>query len=175
MIPAQGSSRRVVLGALPLAAASALVGCSWTRAAREHTATPAAAATADDLLRGAALRSEHALLVAYDRAIAAYPSIAATLRAVRAHHAEHVSRLVPATPTTVATPTTAPATTPATTATAATGAAQAGVAGLLTLERAAATALRTQCLAASASLAPLLASIHAAETAHADLLAPLVG
>ncbi|WP_322751567.1 MULTISPECIES: hypothetical protein [unclassified Frankia] len=170
MIPAQGSSRRVVLGALPLAAASALVGCSWTRAAREHTATPAAA-TADDLLRGAALRSEHALLVAYDRAIAAYPSIAATLRAVRAHHAEHVSRLVPATPATAATP----ATTPATTATAATGAAQASVAGLLTLERAAATALRTQCLAASASLAPLLASIHAAETAHADLLAPLVG
>ncbi len=174
MIPAQGSSRRVVLGALPLAAASALVGCSWTRAAREHTATPAAA-TADDLLRGAALRSEHALLVAYDRAIAAYPSIAATLRAVRAHHAEHVSRLVPATPATAATPTTTPATTPATTATAATGATQASVAGLLTLERAAATALRTQCLAASASLAPLLASIHAAETAHADLLAPLVG
>jgi hypothetical protein len=44
------------------------------------------------------------------------------------------------------------------------------VAGLLTAERGAATAHRAGCLAATAALAPLLASLYAAETAHVDLL-----
>jgi hypothetical protein len=186
MIPGHESSRRVVLGALSLAAV--LVGCSWTRSARPRDDS-VRGNNIDDALLLSAIESEHGLLSAYDHAILAYPSIAATLRVVRAHHVEHVSRLTPATPAPSGVRPSAPggsrtassppmATSPprATVGPGRSDAAvspQAAVAALLKLERAAATSLHTQCLAASAGLAPLLASIHAAETAHADLLAPL--
>ncbi|WP_239341180.1 hypothetical protein [Frankia sp. CiP3] len=171
MIPGHGCSRRALLGVLPMTAATALAGCSWTRSPREPATTPVTTTT-DDTLRRSAVESEQGLLVAYDRAILAYPSVAATLRVVRAHHAEHVSRLMAATTAAPGGP--SPAVTVASTPDVATSA-PTTMAALLKLERGAAASLRAQCLAASASLAPLLASIHAAETAHGELLAPLVG
>ncbi len=164
MIRGQGSSRRFVLGALPLVAAT-LAGCSWTRSVPGPVTTPDARTT-DDVLRASATQAEQRLLAAYDSAILAHPSIMAMLRVVRAHHAEHADHLGSAA-------TGAPAAGPAPAVTDRAASQQATVAALVTLERQTAVALRAQCLDASVYLAPLLASICAAETAHVDLLAPL--
>ncbi len=194
----QELTRRGVLGALPLAATAALTSCSWTRSVRDPGSSTGADA-ADDALRGSVAESEQGLLIAYDQAILAHPSIAATLAVLRTHHAEHASRLgspttgveapgasgspgahggrSPATGSTVAgfaaaRPVTAPPSLSGPTADRATSQ-QATVAALVRLEQQAAALLRAKCLVAAAGLAPLLASIHAAELAHADLLAPL--
>ncbi|WP_131768289.1 hypothetical protein [Candidatus Protofrankia californiensis] len=190
----QGLSRRGVLGALPLVATAGLTSCSWTRSVHDpdNSTSPNAV---DDALRESVAQSEQGLLIAYDRAILAHPSIAATLAVLRAHHAEHAGRLgspptgtgspraprspaegSPAAGSTVAGFTAGPATAapvlpdPATDRAASQ---QATVAALVRLEQQAAALLRAKCLVAAAGLAPLLASIHAAELAHADLLAPL--
>ncbi|WP_131787401.1 hypothetical protein [Protofrankia symbiont of Coriaria ruscifolia] len=193
----QGLSRRGVLGALPLVATAGLTSCSWTRSVHDpdNSTSPNAV---DDALRESVAQFEQGLLIAYDRAILAHPSIAATLAVLRAHHAEHAGRLgspptgtglpraprspgspaegSPAAGSTVAGFAAGPATAapvlpgPATDRAASQ---QATVAALVRLEQQAAALLRAKCLVAAAGLAPLLASIHAAELAHADLLAPL--
>jgi hypothetical protein len=91
---------------------------------------------------------------------------------VRSHHVEHVRALsaaaaVPATPS----PPAAAAGTPPTAAR--TGGTAAALAELARLERAAAQTHRAGCLTSAGALATLLASVHAAETAHADLLGRL--
>ncbi|WP_250287381.1 hypothetical protein [Frankia sp. CiP1_Cm_nod2] len=174
-------SRRGVLGALPLAAtaaltgalASELTGCSWTRSAY-GPGGPGGPDTVDNTLLEAVTRSEQGLLVAYDQAILAHPSIAATLAVLRAHHAEHAGRIGSAVTGGFTIMTSPPGTPQQTTVPQQTAASQqATVAALVQLERQAAALLRARCLTAAVGVVPLLASIHASELAHADLLTQL--
>ncbi|OHV49978.1 hypothetical protein [Pseudofrankia sp. BMG5.37] len=192
-------SRRAVL-ALPAAgvAAAGLVtaaGCSESRPAGTPAPPPVDLAAAQ-----AAARAERDLLVDYDAAIARHPALAALLGGLRAHHAQHLAALatqVPAlatatpdgTVTSGGSPSASAPATPSGAATApAAGTSLPGSAGpqpgaddspaarasalaeLATSERAAADEHRAGCLAATGGLAPLLASLRAAESCHADLL-----
>ncbi|ONH31248.1 hypothetical protein [Pseudofrankia asymbiotica] len=191
-------SRRAVL-ALPAAgvAAAGLVttaGCTESRPAGAPAPPPVDLAAAR-----AAARTERDLLVDYDAAIARHPALAALLGGLRAHHAQHLAALttqVPAlataTPDGVASgggPSVSAPATPSGAATApAAGASPPGSAGaqpgaddspaarasalaeLATAERTAADEHRASCLTATGGLAPLLASLRAAESCHADLL-----
>ncbi|WP_131772793.1 MULTISPECIES: hypothetical protein [Protofrankia] len=187
-------SRRGVLGALPLAATAVLAGRSWNRSAY-GPGEPSGPDTVDSALFEAATRSEQGLLVAYDQAIRTHPAIAATLTVLRAHHVEHVGRLgsaatgggltiasglpgIPRAPGAFGSATARPTTAQLATADQATPqrsavSQQVTVAALVQLEQQAAALLRTRCLTAAAAVVPLLASIHAAELAHADLLTQL--
>jgi hypothetical protein len=180
-------TRRAALGLTGLTVLGlAGVGCDG------HVGTPRASPTiaASDLAAATdATRSERALLTAYDTAIRRHPSLTGILSTVRAQHAEHARALTARLPT-PAGGTTAPATTPATPA-GRTGQATpdrdtgagAGIpadsalarasslAELIRAEQTAAAAHRRACLRATGALAPLLASLCAAESAHADLLA----
>jgi hypothetical protein len=156
-------------------------GCGGPAGAPRATPTIAASdlAAATD-----AARSERALLTAYDSAIRRHPSLTGILATVRAQHAEHARALTAQLPA-PAGGTTAPATpagrtgpTGQATPDRGTGipadSAQARVSSLAELIRAeqtAAAAHRRACLRATGALAPLLASLCAAESAHADLLA----
>jgi hypothetical protein len=172
----------VLLATVPVLVAS---GCTVGSAAAPSRA---AAEITDDALRARALAREQILVAAYDRAAVLHPSLATILAAVRDHHARHATVFAPRGPS--AAPSSAghgvrapgPASTgipggdaatrgslPTVPDTAAGRAAT--VKGLRDLERQAASDGRAACLAASASLAPILASIRAAETAHDDLLA----
>jgi hypothetical protein len=157
--------RRSLLAAFPLLAAG-LAGCEVDE---ESAAVPAAGAAAT-----AAVRVEWGLLAAYDRAIADHPGLADTLRAVRSHHVEHIRALsaAAAVPATRISPT-ATAGTPSTTAR--TGGPAATLAELARLERAAAQTHRAGSLTSAGALATLLASVHAAETMHVDLLGRFAG
>ncbi|MEX5708043.1 hypothetical protein AB1484_06925 [Parafrankia sp. FMc6] len=188
-----GPSRRAFLAVLPLAGTGGLLlagmsGCTTsTGGASTSRVTPA-----DVTAAGAAHTRETALIEAYDSAIDQHPGLAETLRAIRAQHAEHARELVaqglpeaataPATTGAPAgastpsgaglrsspaadTPPPAGSDTPETRATT--------LSALAELERTTAAAHRTGCLAAGAGLAPLLASLCAAESAHAELVAAL--
>lgn len=143
-------------------------------------------------VRRRAVAAERALLARYAAVLAAHPQLANRLAQVVADHEAHLARLLgtgaattpaappPATPASAATPmTTAPATSTATPAVSATPTAtvpaQPGVAlrALVAAERTAATDRIEDTLAATAALAPLLASIGGSEAAHAATL--LVG
>ncbi|WP_242666174.1 MULTISPECIES: hypothetical protein [Parafrankia] len=187
-----GPSRRAILAAVPLVGAGASVllasaGCtSSDPVAPTPTANPADVAAAT-----AAHQREAELLTAYDAAISRHPGLATTLRTIRAHHADHASDLAAlglpgvgasATSATSAAPTTsaAAATEPTTSAgdpapntadPADTSETQAAtLTALAALEGTTATAHRAGCLTASTGLAGLLASLCAAESAHAELI-----
>ncbi|WP_157472365.1 hypothetical protein [Frankia sp. EAN1pec] len=194
-----GPSRRAFLAALPLAGTGWLLLAGMSGCTTSTGGAPASRVTpADVTAAGAAHTRETALIEAYDGAIDQHPGLAETLRAIRAQHAEHARELVarglPEAATAAGT-----TGTPATTGAAA-GASTPARAGLRSspaaatpppagsdtpetrattlstlaeLERTTAAAHRTGCLAAGAGLAPLLASLCAAESAHAELVAAL--
>jgi hypothetical protein len=180
------ATRRTALGLTGLTVLGlAGVGCEGPAGAPRATPTVAASdlAAATD-----AARSERALLTAYDTAIRRHPSLTEILSTVRAQHADH-SRALAAQLPAPASGTTAPA--PPAGGTGTTGQATpdrglgAGtgipadspqarastLAELIRAEQTAAAAHRHACLRATGALAPLLASLCAAESAHADLLA----
>ncbi|WP_307838673.1 MULTISPECIES: hypothetical protein [unclassified Frankia] len=183
-------SRRAVL-ALPatgLAAtglATLAAGCS-TKLPTSSVEPPVDLAAAQ-----AAAGTERALLARYDAAIASHPALTGLLAGLRAHHAQHLSALATLVPgVSTADPTTTPsaggsgtpAASPAGAAATPTGPATAPVddstaarasalAALAAAERTAAGAHRAGCLSTTTRLAPLLASLYAAESCHADLLA----
>jgi hypothetical protein len=163
--------------------------------------SPDAADIHDDALRGAARVREAALVAAYTRAAQLHPNLAGIFGTLRDHHLRHAARLTiggtappgrahdspsatstPAGPTERATsarattgppaPGRLPAATPPDARATPSGHAST-LAALRDLERRAAAAGRAECLTASAAAAPLFASITAAETAHADLLAAI--
>ena len=151
-----GPTRRAVLAggpALLLAAA-----CSADEPApRPEPVDP------DDALRSAAAERERALLREYDAALAARPGLAPRLVPVRGHHAEHLEALLGPVPTGSPSPTPTAAVPPAVPPPADDAAA---LARLVEAERAAATAHAADCLTASRSLAPVLASLSAGELSH---------
>ncbi|MGF7239097.1 MAG: hypothetical protein ACQSGP_29700 [Frankia sp.] len=180
-------SRRAVLATIPVVVAG---GCTVGRPA--PPSGPSAAQITDDGLRTRARSREFTLVAAYEQAAAMHPGLASVLIPVRDHHSRHAAALAPPSGTSP-TPTTPSATTPSTaTATPTTPSPATAAAGrsagplatvadtptgrattitaLRKLEVQAALAGRDACLAASAALAPVLASIRAAETAHGDLL-----
>ncbi|KPM57202.1 hypothetical protein ACG83_05465 [Frankia sp. R43] len=178
-----GPSRRAILAAVPLVGAGASVllasaGCTGSDpVAPTPTANPADVAAA-----AAAHQREAELLTAYDAAISRHPGLATTLRTIRAHHADHASDLAAlglpgvGAPTTSAAAATAPTTStgdpvPNTAAPADTSETQAAtLTTLAALEGTTAAAHRAGCLTASTGLAGLLASLCAAESAHAELI-----
>ncbi|WP_157734828.1 hypothetical protein [Pseudofrankia inefficax] len=187
-------SRRAVL-ALPatgLAAAglgTLAAGCS-TKLPTSAVEPPVDLAAAQ-----AAAGTERALLARYDAAIASHPALTGLLAGLRAHHAQHLAALAALVPgVSTADPTTTPSAggsstpaaspaggagtptgTPPGTATApvddSTAARASALAALAAAERGAAGAHRATCLSTTTRLAPLLASLYAAESCHADLLA----
>ncbi|OHV38146.1 MULTISPECIES: hypothetical protein [Pseudofrankia] len=190
-------SRRAALAlpatGLAVTGLATIAGCTESRPAGAPAPPPVDLAAAR-----AAARTEHDLLADYDAVIARHPALAALLGGLRAHHTQHLAALaaqVPALATASpdgATPggpsATALATPSGTTTAPAVGASPSGSAGaqpgaddspaarasalaeLATAERTAADAHRASCLAATSGLAPLLASLRAAESCHADLL-----
>lgn len=196
-----GPSRRAFLAALPLTGTGGLLLVGMSGCTTSTGGAPASRVTpADVTAAGAAHTRETALIEAYDSAIDQHPGLAETLRAIRAQHAEHARELVAqglpeaATATAAGTPGA-----PATTGAPAGGSTPSGaglrsspaadtpppagsdtpetrataLSALAELERTTAAAHRTGCLAAGAGLAPLLASLCAAESAHAELVAAL--
>ena len=184
------------MGSLAL---TALTGCTGSGAGGPAgTVDPRDAAAAST-----AASRETGLIQAYDAALQRHPALADFLGVVRAHHTEHLRALAThATPGPTGTPS-APASAAGTAAPdrgGSPGGAQpsglgagsgtpadpaaladtlesraATLAELAELERTAAAAHRTDCLAVSGQLAPLLASLCAAESAHAELLAQSTG
>ncbi|MEO6204442.1 MAG: hypothetical protein ABIO67_03535 [Mycobacteriales bacterium] len=125
---------------------------------------PQAPPDPDISLRGAAIVRERTLLVAYDAALIAHPSLRATLAPLRADHATHLDRLtgqLPGTPAPAADPT-PPSAPPATAA--------GQRAALRALERSTQAAHRDAAITASRVLAPVLASLAACEASHAVVL-----
>lgn len=148
-------SRRALLGTaavLPLAACTA-----------EDRPPPP---DPDDALRAEAVEREHWLLREYDAVLLALPDLAPRLTPLRGHHAEHLLALTgaPSTPSPDVSGDPVPAVPPPATAAAA-------LAGLADAERAAAGGHRSGAVAASRSLAALLATLAAAETSHPVSLA----
>ena len=160
MSSATGPTRRAVLAGGP---ALLLTACTADRAApRPAPVDP------DDALRTAAAERERALLRDYDAVLAARPGLAARLVPVRGHHAEHLEALLGRAPT--GSPSSSPtaAVRPAVPPPADDAAA---LARLVEAERAAGDAHALDCLAASRSLAPVLASLSASELSHPVALA----
>jgi hypothetical protein len=135
--------------------------------------------------------TERDLLARYDATIASHPALRGLLAGLRAHHAQHLAALamlVPGVSTTdpAVTPSgtagvrpsrgpssgpTTPATMPATAPVDDSAAGRASaLAALAKAERAAAGAHQARCQSTTTGLAPLLASLSAAESCHADLL-----
>jgi hypothetical protein len=117
----------------------------------------------DDALRAAAAERERALLREYDAVLTARPGLAARLVPVRGHHAEHLEALVGPPPTASPSPSATAAVPPAVPPPADDAAA---LARLVAAERAAGDAHAADCLAASRTLAPVLASLSASELSH---------
>jgi len=188
-------SRRAVL-ALPAAGLAAVglaaAGCTGARSGGAPVPSSADLAAA-----ASAARTERDLLAGYDAAIARHPGLAALLGGLRAQHAQHLAALAAQVPTlATATPSDGSGGSPSGTAgTAGTAsprvpasafapgnagpsagvddsppARAAALTQLAAAERTAADAHRAGCLAATTSLVPLLASLRAAESCHADLL-----
>lgn len=119
----------------------------------------------DVALLAAAVAREQALLVAYDDALLAHPSLAGLLAPLREEHQQHLDRLQPPSPSaTPTTPTPDASATPEPTRPAPDRAALAG------LERAASTAHGAAAVTASRRLAPVLASLSASEASHLVVL-----
>jgi hypothetical protein len=137
----QPTRRSVLTAAAVGGAAAGLTGCT------SKTRTAPAPVDPDVALRTAAAAREQALLDAYDAVIAASPAQAARLAPLRAEHVEHLTALG---------------------ATAAPG--RAAATDLKALERITAAAHATAVLTASRRLAPLLASLAAAESTHVVVL-----
>ncbi|WP_307792370.1 hypothetical protein [Streptomyces verrucosisporus] len=161
------------------AAALLLTGCSW----EEPTAAERGLASAGERLRGAAARGSAALLVRYDRTLAAHPDLAERLEPLRADVARHVKAFggtgsgASAGPKASGTPKASESTggSPAPDASRSTGAgvpADPGraLAALANAERAAADALTRALDGAPPELARLLASVAAAGAVHVYLL-----
>lgn len=149
-------SRRTLLGA---AAALPLAGCTSDDG-------PPPPPDPDDALRAEAVERERSLLREYDAVLLALPDLAVRLTPLRGHHAEHLLALTGAasTPAPEASGDPVPAVpVPATAA--------AALAGLADAERAAATGHRAGALAASRSLAAVLATLSASEASHPVALA----
>jgi hypothetical protein len=125
----------------------------------------------DDALRSAAAERERALLREYDAVLAARPALAPRLTAVRAHHAEHLEALLGPPPSPSASPSASPAPTGAVPPTVPPADDASALARLVAAERAAGDAHAADCLAASRSLAPVLASLSASELSHPVALA----
>ncbi|WP_018504584.1 hypothetical protein [Parafrankia discariae] len=175
-----GPSRRALLAALPLAGTGGLLLAGMSGCTTSSNGAPASRVTpADVTAAGAARTRETALIAAYDSAIDRHPDLARTLRAIRAQHAGHARELaargLPEAATTTPA-TTTPTATATATATAGTDTARtlaSTLNALAELERTTAAAHRAGCLSAGAGLAPLLASLCAAESAHAELVTAL--
>ena len=117
----------------------------------------------DDALRSAAAGRERALLREYDAVLAARPGLAERLAPVRGHHAEHLEALLGPPPTGSPSPSSTAAVPPAVPPPPDDAAA---LARLVAAERAAGDAHAQDCLAASRTLAPVLASLSASELSH---------
>ena len=161
---------RLGIGALGIEALGG--GLSLTACTRTDSSDPLppdedvdASVDPDGQVRAAALTRERALLAAYDAALLAPTSSAGLLRRLRAEHAEHLAALGddPA-----ASP--APSGSPAASATPSPSRAR-GLTALRAAERSAARGHARDALGASRQLAPLLASLAAAETSHLEALA----
>ena len=163
----QVSRRRVLLG---LGAALLVSGCSSALPAGDE---PLDAPTVDPdrEIRQAAADAERALLAAYAATIARHPALTERLAVLSAQHDEHLAAFsdTQASPPGPSQAATATAITPDT----ATGVPDdplAAVAALTAAERAAANRSLDDLDVASQALARLLASVGAAEAAHAALL-----
>jgi hypothetical protein len=169
-------SRRRVLSAAAGLGATLLVtsACSSQSSAdRQPTATPSIGP--DVGIREGAAEAERALLAAYAATIARHPELTERLAAPSAHHEEHLSALSPLSPPATPTPTvSAPASSPAAGGAGVSSGVPddplAAVAALATAERVAAGRQLEYLGAASPGLARLLASVGAAEAAHAAVL-----
>lgn len=145
-------TRRRLLLAAGAAAALGAAGCSSTSEGTDATG----AADADVLLADVAT-DEQGLIARYDAAIAAFPGMAAPLRAIRDQHADHLAALG-----------TRPRAVPSAGAPATPDGA---IAGLRDAERQAARARRAACVAADdTQVARLLALIAASEASHVPAL-----
>ena len=156
-----GPTRRAVLAGGP--ALLLAVGCT-----ADAPAPRPAPVDPDDALRSAAAERERALLREYDAVLAARPGLAPRLVPVRGHHAEHLQALLgpPETASPDPSPTgSGPAAVPPPADDAA------ALARLVAAERAAGDAHAADCLAASRTLAPVLASLSASELSHQVALA----
>ena len=164
-----GPTRRAVLAGAPLLLLTAVSTAACTSpepAPRPEPVDP------DDALRSAAAERERALLREYDAVLAARPALAPRLTAVRAHHAEHLEALLGPSPSPSAGPAPASAVASAVPSSPPAPADDASaLARLVAAERAAGDAHAADCLAASRSLAPVLASLSASELSHPVALA----
>lgn len=187
-MPAAGRTRREVLGGLgwagvgaaglPVASAIVLAGCTpGPDRPRPPDPAPSAALDPDEAVVRRGVEAERRLLAVHAAAIAADPALAAGLAPLTAEHEAHLgalSALLP-TPATARPSASAPGPTasrssaPAATAAPAPTRA-AAVAALASAEDEAAAARIDDALAASPSLARLLAGIGASESTHAVLL-----
>lgn len=178
-VPGDQLSRRraLVLGLSTALVASA--GCSSPSVA-DPDPSDRLSIDPDVAIREAAAQAERGLLAAYTATATRHPDLAARLAASAAHHAEHLAALAGATATPEATSTTTSAALATATATPTprdTGAAAAipddplaAIAALAVAEREAAANRLDDLEGASPALARLLASVGAAEAAHAALL-----
>jgi hypothetical protein len=169
----QVSRRRVLLLLTTTASLVGAAGCSSPSAANpdpidRSTVDPDAA------IQETAADAERALLAAYAATVARHPELSGIVAAPSTHHAEHLAALTDGTMTPAATAT-ASGGSPTTPRSAALSPAvsddpRAAVAALAAAERAAAAHRLKNLDAASPALARLLASVGAAEAAHAALL-----
>jgi hypothetical protein len=163
--PPGAVSRRVVLLA---AAVPVAVGCV---ARRGSPGAPAPDPDAEISARVA--RAEQALLARYADTVRRHPSLASRLNPLASEHAAHLVALTshpPGGPSTAASATPTPTSGRPGPAVAVPADAARAVAALATAERQAARARIGDAVAASITLAPVLASIGGAEAAHAALL-----
>jgi hypothetical protein len=154
--PTPGPTRRAVLAGGPVLLLAA--ACS-----ADEPAPRPAPVDRDDALRSTAAERERALLREYDAALAARPGLGPRLIPVRGHHAEHLEALLGQPPTGSPSPSSTAAVPPAVPPPADDAAA---LARLVEAERAAGDAHASDCLRASRSLAPVLASLSASELSH---------
>lgn len=140
-----------------------LAGC--TGAAPDPSPSPSPKLVDPDVaLRAAAVERERGLLAAYDEALAADPSRATLLAPLRAEHAAHLGALEVAAMA-------PPSTSPDSSSRPGAAAVRTATARLRSVERRAAAEHAADALPASRALAQLLASLAAAEAAHAVALA----
>lgn len=165
-------TRRVVLAGT-LGAVGGVAGCSRRPAARAPTAAHRTSATAvdpDRLIAQRVAAGERELIAMYAGTLATHPQLRSLLEPVAAEHARHLTALQAALglPSSPSSPSTSP---PASTGSGRGLSPAAAVRQLSRAETAAATDRLADVLAAGdAGLARLLASVGAAEAAHAALL-----
>lgn len=184
--PPSAPSRRSALitgcaGLVGLAASgTAVTACGRGGGAPAPSDPPAPAPDPDAGVRESARRAEEALLALHAATVARHPDLGAELAPATGHHRRHLDALTPATGrrATAATdpgrtaPTPTPATTTTTPAPAVPDDPGAALAAVRDAESDAAAERLLDCVASTdAGLAAVLASVGAAEAAHAALLA----